>query len=59
MLYETCLHERDNISGKKIEYAIPMLTILAENAFHVLGFNLLNSIFRVRFGVRLDCTDII
>ena len=54
-----CQHECDNIPGKPIEYAIPMLVILAENAFHVVGFNLFNSIFRVGFGVRLDCTDII
>ena len=53
-----CRHERDNISGKQIEYAIPMVVILAENAFHVVGFNFFNSIFRVGFGVRLDCTDI-
>ena len=48
-----CQHERDNISGKQIEYVIPMLVILAENEFHVVGFNLFNSIFRVGFGVRL------
>ena len=34
----------------------PMLVILTENAFHVVGFNLFN-IFRGEFGVRLDCTD--
>ena len=56
---QLCLHERDNISGKQIENSIPMLVILAENAFHVVGFNLFNSIFRVESGVRLDCTDII
>ena len=54
-----CRHKRDNISGKQIEYAIPMLVNLAENAFHVVGFNLfnyrLNSILRVGFGVSLDC----
>ena len=32
-----CRHERDNLSGKQIEYVIPMLAILAENAFHVVG----------------------
>ena len=46
-----CLYESDNISGKQIEYAIPMLVILAENAFHVVGFDLFNSIFRVGFGL--------
>ena len=40
------LHERDYISGKQIEYAIPMLVILAKNTFHVVGFNLLNTIYR-------------
>ena len=54
-----CPHERDNISGKQNEYAILMLVILAENAFHVVGFNLFNSIFVVGFGVCLDCADII
>ena len=54
-----CGHERDHISGKQIEYAIPMLVILAENAFHVVGFNLFNSFFHVGFGVRLDYKDII
>ena len=54
-----CQQELDNIPGKLIEYAIPMLVILAENVFHVIGFNLFNSFFRVGFGVRLDCTDII
>ena len=52
-----CQDERDNIQGKPIEYAIPMQVILAENAFHVVGFNLFNIFFRVGFGVRLDCTD--
>ena len=56
---QLCRHERDNISGKQIEYSIPLLVILAKNAFHAVGFNLFNSIFRVEFGVRLDCTDII
>ena len=36
-----------------------MLVILAENAFHIVGFNLFNSVFHVGFGVRLDCTGII
>ena len=54
-----CQHERDNISGKQIEYAMPMLVILAENSFHVVGFNRFNSIFRVGFRVRLDCMVII
>ena len=31
------------MSGKQIEYVIPMLVILAENEFHVVGFNLFNS----------------
>ena len=53
-----CRHERDNIQGKQIAYAIPMLVILAENSFQVVCFNLSNSIFRLGFGVRLDCTDI-
>ena len=49
-----CLHERDNISGMQIEYAIPMLVILAENAtFHDVGFNRFNSNFRVGFEDRL------
>ena len=39
-------HERDNISGKQIEYAILMLVIWAENAFHVVGFNFFNTIYR-------------
>ena len=34
-----CRHKRDNISGKQIKYAIPMLVILAENAFYLVGFN--------------------
>ena len=37
-----CRHERDNISGEQIEFALPMLVILAENVFHVVGFNLFN-----------------
>ena len=46
-----CRHERaDIISGKQIKYAIPMLVILAENAFHIVGFKLFNSIFRVGSG---------
>ena len=55
-----CRHERDNISGKQIEYAIHLLVILAENVFHVVGFNSsVRNIFRVGFGVRLDCTCIL
>ena len=45
-----CRNERDNISGKQIDYVIPMLVILAENEFHVMGLNLFNSIFRVGFA---------
>ena len=41
------LHETgDNISVKQIDYAIPMLVILMENAFHVVGFDLFNIIYR-------------
>ena len=39
-------HKRDNISGKKIEYAIPMLVIFAENAFHVVGL-IFSTVFSV------------
>ena len=40
------LHETgDNISGKQIDYDLPKLVILAENAFHVMGFNLFNIIY--------------
>ena len=50
-----CQHGRDDIPGKPIEYAIPMLVILAENPFHVVGFNLFNSFFPcgVRDSLRL------
>ena len=54
-----CRNECDNILGKQIEYVTPMLVILAENEFHVVGCNLFNSIFRVGFGVPLECADII
>ena len=41
------LHETgDNISGKQIDYDLPKLVILVENAFHVMGFNLFNIIYR-------------
>ena len=44
-MFHDSWYERDNISGKQIEYAIPMLVNLAENAFHVGGFNLFNTIY--------------
>ena len=43
-------------SGKQLEYAMHMLAILAENALHVMGFNLFNTIYRGHispFGILL------
>ena len=40
-----CRHKCDNISGKQIEYAIPMLVIFAENAVCDCGISWTYSLF--------------